>query len=164
MRQPPTGTVQYFYLCAHELEEPRGDPPGLCDVLHLVTDNLELIHEIPLRLRTHVAKFATWGGVSDAGAHQSRILRPQSPDASAVVVGRHCVCPGASGILNTVKQRVYVETSVISYLTSRPARDLVVAAHQELTREWWEQRSGSFELVISELVEQEAGAGDPRAA
>ena len=60
--------------------------------------------------------------------------------------------------------RVYLETSVISYLASRPARDLIVAAHQELTREWWEERSGDFELVVSELVQQEAGAGDPDAS
>jgi predicted nucleic acid-binding protein len=63
-----------------------------------------------------------------------------------------------------MKPSVYVETSVISYLASRPARDLIVVAHQELTREWWEERSGRFELLISELVEQEAGAGDPDAS
>jgi hypothetical protein len=63
-----------------------------------------------------------------------------------------------------MKQRVYVETSVVSYLASQPSRDLIVAAHQELTREWWEERSGRFELVISELVEQEAGRGDPNAS
>lgn len=69
-----------------------------------------------------------------------------------------------SGILRIMKQTVYVETSVISYLAGRPARDLVVAAHQELTHEWWDERSSGFQLVISELVEQEAGAGDPAAS
>lgn len=69
-----------------------------------------------------------------------------------------------SGILSVMKHTVYVETSVIRYLARRPARDLIVAAHQELTREWWEERSIGFELVISELVEQEAGAGDPDAS
>lgn len=69
-----------------------------------------------------------------------------------------------SGIMIAMKQRVYVETSVISYLASRPARDLIVAAHQELTQEWWDERSSGFELVISELVEQEAEAGDPDAS
>ena len=39
-----------------------------------------------------------------------------------------------------------------------------MAAHQELTREWWAERSGDFELVVSELVLQEAGAGDPDAS
>ena len=73
-------------------------------------------------------------------------------------------CQATSGILIAMKQRVYVETSVISYLASRPSRDLIVAAHQELTREWWEERSRRFELVISELVAREAGGGDPDAS
>ena len=47
---------------------------------------------------------------------------------------------------------------------SRPSRDLIVAAHQELTREWWETRARRFDLVISELVAQEAGGGDPDAS
>lgn len=66
----------------------------------------------------------------------------------------------ASDILLVMKQRVYIETSVVSYLTSRPSRDVVVAAHQELTRQWWDERSSEFELVVSELVEQEAGQGN----
>ncbi len=60
--------------------------------------------------------------------------------------------------------RVYLETTIISYLTARPSRDLVVAAHQALTREWWERRRSDFGLVVSELVVQEAGAGDAEAA
>ncbi|SRR5258708_38544687 len=36
---------------------------------------------------------------------------------------------------------VYVETSVISYLSAKPSRDIVVAAHQQLTRQWWRSRS-----------------------
>lgn len=63
-----------------------------------------------------------------------------------------------------MKERVYIETSIVSYLTARPSRDVVVAGHQELTRQWWETRSSRFELTISELVEQEAGRGDPDAA
>lgn len=63
-----------------------------------------------------------------------------------------------------MKPLVYIETSVVSYLTSRPSRDLVTAAHQELTRQWWEERSQHFELVISELVEQEAARGDAAAS
>jgi len=48
--------------------------------------------------------------------------------------------------------RIYIETSVISYLTSRPSRDLVIAARQEITSEWWEKHSTSFEALISNLV------------
>lgn len=63
-----------------------------------------------------------------------------------------------------MKPRVYVETSVISYLTARPSRDLVMAAHQEVTRQWWQVRSGEFDLFYSEAVRAEAALGDPQAA
>lgn len=63
-----------------------------------------------------------------------------------------------------MKPRVYVETSVISYLTSRPSRDLIVAAHQEITRDWWETQRGEFDLFVSEAVRQEAAMGDAEAA
>lgn len=69
-----------------------------------------------------------------------------------------------SAILWGVRLRVYIETSVISYLASRPSRDVVIAAHQALTRQWWDERSGHFELVASALVEEEAGRGDASAA
>ncbi len=60
--------------------------------------------------------------------------------------------------------RVYIETSFVSYLTARPSRDLVVAANQQLTHEWWDKRRNDFEMCVSELVLDEAGAGDPQAA
>lgn len=63
-----------------------------------------------------------------------------------------------------MKKRVYIETSVISYLTSRPGRDLVVAARQQVTVEWWEQRRGDFELLTSQVVLDEARRGDTDAA
>ena len=59
---------------------------------------------------------------------------------------------------------VYVETTVISYLSALRNRDLIVAAHQEVTREWWDQRRHSFRLIASQLVLAEASAGDPNAA
>lgn len=52
--------------------------------------------------------------------------------------------------------RVYLETSVVSYLTARPSRDLVVAGHQQVTEDWWRTRKGDFELLVSPLVIQEA--------
>lgn len=62
-----------------------------------------------------------------------------------------------------MKPRVYVETSVLSYLTSWRSRDLIQAAHQEVTIEWWAGRE-RFELFVSDAVLMEAGRGDPEAA
>ena len=67
-------------------------------------------------------------------------------------------------IMLLVKSRVYIETTVVSYLKSDPSSDFIVAAHQEITRKWWSERAPSFELLISELVYREAAAGDPEAA
>ena len=63
-----------------------------------------------------------------------------------------------------MKPRVYIETSIPSYLTARRSRDLIATANQELTQEWWETRKDDFYLVISEFVLREASAGDPIAA
>ena len=63
-----------------------------------------------------------------------------------------------------MKPRLYLETTIPSYLTARPSRDLIVAGHQEITREWWEKRAATFRLYISQLVIDEASAGDPAAA
>jgi len=63
-----------------------------------------------------------------------------------------------------VLERVYIETTFVSYLTARPSRDVVIAGHQQVTHEWWETRRGSYELCVSQLVVQEAAAGDPQAA
>jgi predicted nucleic acid-binding protein len=63
-----------------------------------------------------------------------------------------------------MKPRVYVETSVLSYLTSWPSGDLVAAGRQKITRDWWRLAQGAFELTVSELVQREAGEGDPQAA
>ena len=60
--------------------------------------------------------------------------------------------------------KVYIETTVISYLTSRPNRDVVTAGHQQVTHEWWQTCRDRFDLVASQLVFQEASAGDPGAA
>lgn len=63
-----------------------------------------------------------------------------------------------------MKQQVYLETTIVSYLTARPSRDLIVAAHQEVTRQWWEGRRERFSLYVSQFVLDEAGSGDPAAA
>ena len=58
---------------------------------------------------------------------------------------------------------VYVETTVTSYLTALPARDVAVAGHQQSARDWWTTAAHRYELVVSEVVRQEAGLGDPDA-
>ena len=63
-----------------------------------------------------------------------------------------------------MKSIVYVESSVISYLTSRPNRDVVIAGRQAITFNWWENHRHRFELRISILVEEEIGRGDASAA
>ena len=59
---------------------------------------------------------------------------------------------------------VYLETSVISYYTARPSRDIVTAARQTLTQEWWEDAREKFDLYVSVLVVEEAKAGGAEAA
>jgi predicted nucleic acid-binding protein len=61
-------------------------------------------------------------------------------------------------------ERVYIETTFVSYLTARPSRDVVIAGHQQITHEWWDTQRGNYELCVSQLVLQEAAAGDPQAA
>jgi len=60
--------------------------------------------------------------------------------------------------------KAYVESSVISYLAARPSRDIVATAHQQLTREWWENRRRSFDLYVSAEVLNEIRRGDPSAS
>lgn len=62
-----------------------------------------------------------------------------------------------------MKRKVYLETSVISYLTARPSRNLIEAGHQQSTYIFWERRD-QFALNASELVLRECAAGDPDAA
>ncbi len=62
-----------------------------------------------------------------------------------------------------MKAKVYVETTVVSYLTARKTRDLIAVAHQSLTRRWWKRRK-RFDLYCSQSVVREAGAGDATAA
>ena len=61
-------------------------------------------------------------------------------------------------------KRVYIETTIISYLAARSSRDLLAAAWQEITREWWDDRRSQFDVFTSSLVLDEAGRGDAQAA
>lgn len=63
-----------------------------------------------------------------------------------------------------MKAKLYLETTIPSYLVGRSSRDLLVATHQQITREWWESRRMEFDLYVSELVLQEVRAGDTELA
>ena len=62
-----------------------------------------------------------------------------------------------------MKPSVYIETSVIGYLTSRPRQDVTVAGHQKTTKLWWSTAARRFELFVSQLVIRECSDGDPEA-
>ena len=76
---------------------------------------------------------------------------------------RDAAAAGAFVIMQSMKPTVYVETSVISYLTSRYSRDLVLAAHQQVTHQWWDTARDRFDLLISPMVQDEMAQGDPDA-
>ena len=59
---------------------------------------------------------------------------------------------------------VYIETSIVSYLTARPSQNLLVAAWQGVTVDWWDHHRLDFQLCTSGLVLEEAERGDPQAA
>ena len=61
------------------------------------------------------------------------------------------------------KAAVYIKTSVVSYLTATPSRDLITAAHQQLTHAWWGSRD-HFDLYVSDAVVDEAARGNADAA
>lgn len=60
--------------------------------------------------------------------------------------------------------RIYVETSVISYLTNRPSRDAVTLGRQLLTQQWWQEDAQNYELLCSSYVTDELSKGHPEAA
>ncbi len=63
-----------------------------------------------------------------------------------------------------MRKIVYSETSVISYLCARTSRDIVLAAHQSVTQDWWDHHRKRYDCYVSEFVLQEVAAGDPEAA
>jgi len=63
-----------------------------------------------------------------------------------------------------MRARTYLDTSVISYVTNWPSRDIVTLAHQQITHDWWQRHRANFDLHVSELVLYESGRGDPDAA
>lgn len=63
-----------------------------------------------------------------------------------------------------MKPILYLETTIPSYLTGWPSRDLLAAAHQQVTRDWWESRRMEFDLYVSEFVLAEVRLGDAQLA
>lgn len=63
-----------------------------------------------------------------------------------------------------MENTVYIETSVVSYLTARPTNDLLASAWQRATCQWWEEKRHLFSLVTSSLVREEAARGNSEAA
>lgn len=59
-----------------------------------------------------------------------------------------------------MKFSVYIETSLVSYLTARPSTNIITAANQLVTQEWWDSHRSKFELFISQLVIDEANQGN----
>ncbi len=59
---------------------------------------------------------------------------------------------------------VYLETTIPSYLAAHPSRDLIIAAHQQITHDWWRSALRRFDLYISEAVMDEIRAGDAEAS
>ncbi len=66
--------------------------------------------------------------------------------------------------LLSIEAELYLETTTASYLTAWPSRDLVMAANQETTREWWANRREAFEIFVSQTVIKESSVGDSDAA
>jgi hypothetical protein len=62
------------------------------------------------------------------------------------------------------KPKLYLESTIPSYLAAHPSRDLIVAAHQQITHDWWHQARPDYDLFISQAVLDEISAGDPGAA
>ena len=62
------------------------------------------------------------------------------------------------------KQKVYIETSILSYLAARKSRDPITEARQVITHRWWESERHKYLLVVSEAVETECGQGNPEMA
>jgi hypothetical protein len=59
-----------------------------------------------------------------------------------------------------MKPKLYLESTIPSYYVARPSRELVTAAHQQITRDWWTRRANDFDLRISQVVLDEVGTGD----
>lgn len=63
-----------------------------------------------------------------------------------------------------MKRSLYLESTIPSYLVAAPSRDLLIAAHQQVTMEWWKTRRVGFDLYVSQFVLDEIGRGNAEVA
>jgi predicted nucleic acid-binding protein len=63
-----------------------------------------------------------------------------------------------------MNETVYIETSILGYLTARSTKNLILAGNIEVTRDWWELRRSEFTLYVSQVVLSEAAQGDAEIA
>ena len=59
-----------------------------------------------------------------------------------------------------MKEKVYLDTTIPSYIIATPSRDIILLTHQELTREWWEESRENYDLYISDIVILEINGGN----
>ena len=59
-----------------------------------------------------------------------------------------------------MKPKLYLESTIPSYLVARPSRDVILAGQQKITQDWWHTRLNDFEIFISDTVTQEVAVGD----
>lgn len=59
-----------------------------------------------------------------------------------------------------MKPSVYIETTIPSYLVARPSRDVVLAGHQQVTHDWWQNSRPKHDLFISDYVLEEVSRGE----
>lgn len=66
--------------------------------------------------------------------------------------------------MDKMNPKIYLETTIISYMAAHPSRDLIIAANQQVTTTWWNERKPNFDVFVSQLVIEESTGGDEDAA
>ena len=61
-------------------------------------------------------------------------------------------------------ETVYIETTIVSFLVANPSRDAILAAHQQLTRQWWQNQRPAYQCLVSDETLTEAARGDAEQA
>lgn len=115
----------------------------------------------------HAAGFSRGEGAESLCSGIEAKTRLQAPsETEAWAPGPDCPCRISCDCvrLGNMKPTVYIETSVISYLTSRPSRDLVTAAHQQITHDWWARVLPRLNPFVSVVVLDEIAQGDRKAS